>query len=218
MTIPFIHHNLFEINNSFNIKEEKVNNFNYLIIDNFYKNPEKIHSWFQQSWVPPWKLDARGNNFKEYYDCRMFVPLTQHGFENENKTTNFFKSLLNIKNKECVHIQTNIFTWINCPLNNDIQFRPHTDGGLNILVYLDKTCSGGTALYEYELSNLQKEEIDIRTDISDIKNNMHVIPSKFNRCVIFNGDIPHGGYIEDHQKYSNGNWRYNTLYCFEWQN
>lgn len=219
MAVPYTHHTLFEINDNLEIKQETIGPFKYLYIDNFYKRPDEIHKMFEQSWFINWKLDVKGHNFKDYYDCRIHIPLNYHGFSNENKTTDWLKKSLGLDPKlYCPEISTNIFTWINKPNTKNIQFWPHQDPTFNVLVYLDKINSGGTALYPKIPQNIQPEHIDLRYDISSIRENMQIIPSVFNRCVIFDGGIPHGGYIEDHNKYSNGNWRYNTVYFFRWPN
>lgn len=212
MAVPFLHHHLFEINDNLEIKQQTIGFFKYLYIDNFYKRPEDIFQMFEESWVLNWKLHATGNNFKHYYDCRSIIPLNNHGFSNENKTLEWLKNSLALPNHTCSAIRTNVFSWINPPSSKEVQFWPHQDPTYNILVYLDKINSGGTALYTSRPENIVPEEIDIRYNISSIKDNMEVIPSVFNRCVIFDGNIPHGGYIEDHKRYSNGNWRYNTVY------
>lgn len=214
MTIPYLHHHLFEINDNLEPKINHLGPYSYISIDNFYKRPDNIHDMFEASWVQSWKNDENGKNFRDYFDCRLSIPMRQHGFYNETKTVNYLKNLLNLQNYHCDKIDTNIFSWINIPDHN-FQFKPHKDGSLNILVYLDKINSGGTALYRETPSVDVPEQIDIKFDLNNYKSDYYVIPSVFNRCVIFDGDISHGGYIDDHSKYSNGNWRYNTIYFLE---
>jgi hypothetical protein len=218
MTTPFLHHELFEINDNLEPEVKKVGEYQYLCIDNFYKNPYQINQMFKESWIQNFKIHPNGSNFKDYYDCRSHIPMDYYGFDNENKTENYLKNLLNLKDHYCHRINTNVFSWINPP-QSSFQFTPHTDPSYNILVYLDDISSGGTALYEKLPISDKSETMDIRNDITKEGINFDVIPSAMNRCVIFDGNIPHGGYIEDHSKYSNGNWRYNTVYFFKkWQN
>jgi len=199
---PFLPTELFEINDILDVHQGNIGRHKYLYIDNFYKRPKEIYKMLKESWHPNWKIDVEGRNFVDYYDCRTEVHLSSE------KTINFLKDILNNQNVYCEKISFNIFSWINKP-NKNIQFLPHTDyGQKNVLVYLDKSSSGGTAFYE-EIPN-EDEYKDIRYDITGLEK--HVIPAKFNRCVIFDGSIPHGGYIEDHSKYSNGKWRYNAVY------
>jgi|TARA_R100001460_G_scaffold93820_1_gene135836 hypothetical protein len=222
VTTPYIHHHLFEINDNLLAQEKYIGPYKYIVIDNFYKRADDIYDMLKESWVPNWKIKKDGRNFKDYFDCRTWISLQENGFENENKTTDYLKSLLKLDNHHCETIATNIFTWINPP-EQKYQFVPHQDPSQNILVYMDKTCSGGTALYEklpnYKTSGGEQEYEDIKIDIDEQNIKKHIIQSKFNRCVIFDGDIPHGGYIDNHKEYSNGNWRYNVVYFFDkWQN
>ena len=210
MSKQYLHDEVFEISDDLNPILKDVGPYQYLCIDNFYKRPEDIHQILSESWTPNWKLDEyRGHNFKDYYDCRATFPI-------QYKTADYLKNIpiitTDLKNWTCKNIYTNTFSWINPPSSN-IQFLPHEDDSLNILVYMDKINSGGTALYEnYKYQPDDNEDIDIRYDISELK--YHVIPAEFNKCVIFNGRIPHGGYIEDHNQYTNGNWRQNLVYFF----
>jgi len=212
MTTPFLLHDLYEINDSSEIAKGKAGNHEYLYIDNFYKNGEQIYKMLKETWVPNWKLHKDTKNFKKYYDCRLQIPLTNYGVDKEHKTINTLKNMLNLHDHYCDSIRFNIFQWIDVP-SSIIQFRPHKDDSFNILVYLDKKCSGGTAIYEDMPQDLIDEEIDIRFDTSNTK--FDIIPAKFNRCVIFNGRLPHGGYIKNHNNYINDNWRYNSIYFFE---
>lgn len=213
MAFPYIHDNLFEINDNLKVYQKTIGSFQYLYVDDFYKNAEKIHAMFENSWFPNWKISKEGRNFKDYYDCRMRFDINKWGLKNENKTKDFFNTFIDLSNFTCNEIYSNIFTWINTP-KKEIQFWPHTDPTFNFLVTLDKINSGGTALYSRKPNNPTPEEIDIQFDTTNYESDICVIPSVFNRLVVFDGSINHGGYIEDHSKYSNGNWRYNTVYFF----
>lgn len=212
---PYLHDKLFEINDNLNPILKEIGPYQYLSIDNFYKRPDDIFDMLSNSWAPNWKLDVhRGNNFKEYYDCRLAFPI-------QDKTIEFLKNIKLIKNDlgntYCTTLYTNSFSWINAPSSN-YQFLPHEDDTLNVLVYMDKISSGGTAFYEnYKWESDHNEDIDIRHNIEELK--YHVIPAEFNKCVIFNGRIPHGGYIEDHNEYTTdmqkSNWRQNLVYFFD---
>lgn len=213
MTTPFLQHNLFEINDDLKPQLNKLGPYEYLSIDNFYKRPEDIHELLKNSWAQGFKVRADGKNFIEYFDCYMKIPIHETRYNEDFKTTNYLKSLLSLDNHYCSEIHANIFSWINTP-SQEIQFCPHQDGSYNILIYLDKINSGGTALYNKMPKTGLEVEKDFRYNINQEMLEPVIIPSEFNKCVIFDGNIPHGGYIEDHSKYSNNNWRYNLVYFF----
>ena len=215
MAKPYLHYELFEINDDLNPILKDVGPYQYLSIDNFYKRPDDIFKMLSNSWIPNWSLRVRedpdeDHNFKDYYDCRLTFPA-------QDRTISFFKEIdlikTDIKNHYCTKLYTNTFSWINVPSSN-FQMMPHEEDSLNFIVYMDKINSGGTALYEnFKLNSDTNRDIDIRYNIEDSK--CHVIPADFNKCVIFNGRIPHGGYIDDHNQYTNGNWRQTLAYFFE---
>jgi len=213
MTQPYLSSHLFEINDNLSHQVNSLGPYEYISIDNFYKRPEDIYDMLKVSWAHNWKIKKDGRNFKDYYDCRTSIPLENNGFDRDNKTSDFLKNILSLKNCHCTSVDMNIFQWINIP-KSSIQFSPHQDPSFNVLIYLDKINSGGTALYEKMPKVKVLEEIDIRFDTNEENVKYHVIPSTFNRCVIFNGNIPHGGYIENHSKYSNDTWRYNAVYFY----
>ncbi len=209
MTIPYKRSYLFEINDSVEVEEKNVGPYKYLCINNFYKRSEDIYNLFKKSLFPNWKINNHSRNFKDYYDCRDEMPI----FEDEKSNT-FFKDLFNNRNLSCNVLGKHAFTWINTP-TKDTQFPPHYDNSYNVLVYMDKINSGGTAFYEGELPKEKDfESSDMRFDVKNY--DRHIIPSEFNKCVVFDGNILHAGFIEDHKKYSRGKWRYNTVYFFKW--
>ena len=211
MTVPYKRADLFEINDSVDIEEKQVGPYKYWSISNFYKHAEDIHQMFENSWFPNWKINEQSRNFKDYYDCR-----NEMAIFSDEKSNTFFKNLFKNSSLSCSVLGKHAFTWINTP-SNYFQFPPHYDNSFNVLVYMDKINSGGTAFYEGELSKTTDyESTDMRFDIKNY--DKHVIPSEFNKCVVFDGNILHAGYIDDHQKYSNGNWRYNTVFFFKWKN
>ena len=211
MTRPYLHDELFEINNNLTATLNDVGPYRYISIDNFYKRPEQICHLLSNSWAPNWKLYLSGsNNFKEYYDCKIPFPAQQ-------KTIQSLQAVdlleTDLKHYHCNILYANMFSWINIPTPN-IQFIPHIEDSLNVLVYMDKINSGGTALYEnYEHNPDNNLDIDIRHDVKELK--YHVIPAEFNKCVIFNGRIPHGKFIETHKKYSKEIWRQTLAYFLQ---
>ena len=111
-----------------------------------------------------------------------------------------------------------------------IQHYPHTDSELNcpddestlnMIVYMDKQESGGTAVYNGTwLSN--DEHLNVLYPVEERFEIERIIPAKFNRCVIFPGNRIHGAWIEDYNKYTGDSWRFTQATFFhptrQWKN
>jgi len=198
-----------------------------ITIDNFYENPEAIHDFIMNRQFPMWKYstERKSLNGIEYNDCRIVDKIG-------HPTRKYFgemERLLDICRKhfhkgrydwDLIH-EFNVFQTIT-EFDNKMQHYPHTDSSfdtpnklatLNMLVYLDKQESGGTAVYNGEwISNDEhhgllypcQDEFELNT----------IIPAKFNRCVIFPGNRLHGAHIEDYTKYSGDNWRVSQVQFF----
>jgi hypothetical protein len=213
MIIPFCSEDLFEINKDYEIVSFENN---VLVIDNWYKNYEKIYEILQNIAVPNWKKHENSRNFIDYFDCRASIPLHFPTHKTE-KSINVYLELLNrFFNRKTVtlatlHQEFNYFKNINTNVSNKLQHFPHTEDYLNCLIYFDKICSGGTALYNIESLDSSSEELNIFHDVSDY--DMYLIKSKPNRLVIFDGKRYHGGYIENHNEYVE-DWRINQAIFF----
>lgn len=189
-----------------------------IYVDNFYKNYEDIYEMLNSSWVPNWKMCQKSKNFVDYYDCRYTIQNTNFGESFEIKIWSliqlisyYFKDDRQI-NIGCSNYNFNFFKNIKTNVNNSLQHHPHVDVFYNALVYLDKQCSGGTAIYP-EIDNLENDEAScLLFDVSNISK--EVIQAKPNRLVIFDGKKYHGGYIEDHNAYTGENWRINQVMFF----
>lgn len=221
MIMPFIVEDVFEVSDKLTARYEN----GIIIVDNFYKNFEKIHTVLQNMPVPNWKISPISRNFKDYYDCRPMILNGNAGFVNSMHQNNTTKKVFEIANDlmeesltakgniQHFNLEFNYFKHINLPKSNDIQFHPHCDSPMAAIIYLDKVCSGGTALYHdlnpSEIPNL--EHNNVMYDISKLKK--QIIPAKPNRLIIFPGSIMHGGYIEDHSEYLN-DWRINQVMFF----
>ena len=111
-----------------------------------------------------------------------------------------------------------------------MQHYPHTDSELacpdnesvlNMIVYMDKHESGGTAFYDGTwLSNDEHE--NLLYPVLDRFSLSRVVPAKFNRCVIFPGNRIHGAWVDDYHKYMGKDWRYSQVQFLkpvrEWRN
>jgi hypothetical protein len=212
MNIPFVSTGLFDINPNYKVSRQD----NVLIVDDWYLNYEYLYNVLTMMPVARWKWEEGSRNFIDYYDCRILFPIhifaisTQGQKIISNLLKEYFGESSNFKlsNHPAVF---NFYKNINKGVSSSLQHHPHVDNGYNALVYLDKICSGGTALYDISPFK-NNEQINLLYDITGISKN--IISSKPNRLVIFEGSIMHGGYIQDHNKYVN-DWRINQVMFFE---
>jgi len=214
MIIPYISEQLFKVGN---YKVTKIDDV--LIIDDWYQNYEQIHEVLQNSAVPRWKWHKDGRNFKDYYDCRLelvFNYVDAEEFDSIKILTNIINENFDLKQKvklakEC--FEFNYYKNIKNNVSSDLQHHPHTDEiTFNVVIYLDKICSGGTAIYDDMINLRNNEHMNLLYDVSGL--NKRLIQAKPNRIAVFNGKLPHGGYIEDHNKYVN-DWRVNQVLFFD---
>ena len=184
------------------------------IIDNYYENAEDIYEWLQRRDVPLWKYNEERDtpNGVDYIDARI-VDKIGHPTRLWN---NSIERLLNLCRQKWHKgqyewrddFEVNCFKTVNIT-DNKLQHYPHIDGAfddpddrsvINCLIYLDKEEDGGTAVYEAAwLEN--KEHEGLLQPVEEMMDLKHVIPAKFNRCVLFTGNKMHGAYINDYNKY-----------------
>ena len=195
-------------------------------IDNFFANAEDIHEHLSTRPVPMWKYNSErdSRNGIDYNDCRVvdFVGHPTRLYENSIETMK--QICRRYWNKANYHCNSNIE--VNCfqPLavtDNKYQHYPHTDSELataddmstlNLIVYLDKIEDGGTAVYGGEWI-WNAEHQNLLYPVEELFTIDHIIPAKFNRCVIFPGNRLHGAYINDYSKYKD-TWRYSYVRFF----
>jgi|TARA_B110000914_G_scaffold222552_1_gene236256 hypothetical protein len=206
MTTPFIVEELFKLNPNSKITYHT----DWVCIDDFYEDIEKIQKAFEHMYVESWKMSQWSRNFKDYYDCRpMFAnwePL-QEMIDARLKPLN--KLIGQLVSWQDVGIEKslafNVFKHKKENLPLTMQHHPHYDTDmLNVLTYIDKHADGGTAIYE-DIDVENKEGANLIIDVSAYKIK-EIIPAKPNRCVIFSGNKLHGAYINDNNIYYN-NWR-----------
>jgi hypothetical protein len=206
MTTPFIVEELFKLNPNSKITYHT----DWVCIDDFYEDIEKIQKAFEHMYVESWKMSQWSRNFKDYYDCRpMFAnwePL-QEMIDARLKPLN--KLIGQLVSWQDVGIEKslafNVFKHKKENLPLTMQHHPHYDTDmLNVLTYIDKHADGGTAIYE-DIDVENKEGSNLIIDVSKYKIK-EIIPAKPNRCVIFSGNKLHGAYINDNNIYYN-NWR-----------
>jgi hypothetical protein len=210
MIVPYVPEELLEINSDI----YPTFSDGVIVVDNFYKNIELLYNVLQNNSVPRWKWDPKGKNFSEYYDCRPVLP---GHFVNKQSilipaivnelVKKFFKIDKILEQKNDI-LEFNYYRNIKKGIPNHFQHFPHIDESYNCVVYLDKICSGGTAIYDYRDKLDNKEHVDLLFDNRNIK--FKLVEAKFNRLVIFSGWNYHGGYIENHDCYLD-NWRINHI-------
>jgi hypothetical protein len=212
MILPFVSEGLFDINPNFTI----AGNDQVIVIDNWYLNYEDIHQILVNMPVARWKWVEGSRNFLDYYDCRSIFPLNSLGISQQGifLIKDIIKKYYRLTS-ELEHInqiaEFNYFKNNKKNVSNNFQHFPHIDNYYNALIYLDKICSGGTAIYDMP-SIVNTEQYNLLYDISNYSK--RVIKAIPNRLVIFNGRQMHGGYIEDHNKYVN-DWRFNQVLFFK---
>jgi hypothetical protein len=227
----FVLDDLFKFSSNFNAEFDGF----ALTIDNFYENAEDLHDWIQNRQYPMWKYSTErpSRNGIDYNDCRITDKIAHPTRIYETE----MDRLLNICRK---YFHKGEYNWdriyeFNCfqtlsVFDNAIQHYPHTDSELdtpddestlNMIVYMDKQESGGTAVYNGTwLSN--DEHLNVLYPVEERFEIERIIPAKFNRCVIFPGNRIHGAWIEDYNKYTGDSWRFTQATFFHpnrsWKN
>jgi len=212
MVIPFKISELLSMNNNHELVSS---DDGIVIIDNWYNNFDQIVEFISSQYVSMWKGEDGNSNFKDYYDCRLLLQnnypeqkfinsvatIAQYGIKYVNK---------NINEITTTHVQFNYYKNKIKDLPNTIQHSPHQDSEVNCIIYLDNISSGGTAIYEHGVDDINEHE-NMLYDVSNIPHK--VIPAKPNRLVLFDGTRWHGGYIKNHNDYLN-DWRINQVMFF----
>jgi hypothetical protein len=211
MIFPFISECLFDINPNFKL------NFidGVIIIDDWYLNYEGIYNVLINMPVARWKSNINSKNFIDYYDCRPIFPIHEHKISVQgSELIKSFITDLYKTNKVIERVNPTEFNYyknIKLDIDSNMQHFPHIDYEYNAIVYLDKICSGGTAIYD--LAHIKNtESFNLLYNVSNIPKK--IIQAFPNRLVIFEGKKMHGGYIENHNKYTK-DWRINQIMFFD---
>lgn len=215
MIHPFCCDQLFELNDNLEVVFNQDQQIVY--VDNFFKNYEQICELTDDTMVARWKgTHPQSRNFIDYYDCRTVFG---HNKGDEIQRQKFLKlmslveELLNKKlnmsqlNDTLVYVLS-YFKHLKKNVDSQLNFIPHRDtGNLNLIVYLDTVCNGGTAFYNKvpEYGKEVTEEINVLMDVSN-SDFQFFAKSVPNRAIIYDGNRPHGGYIDTHNTYYY-NWR-----------
>ena len=209
---------MFELNQNIQIEEYKVQNSSIFVIDNFYKNPDKILNLFLSTPT----IVHKKNEQKSYN--MIFFEDKRHIFKCE-ELIYIHKFLSNICNQKTFYYDNLGFTnWtrfkklsFNDYVNN--YWWPHLDGGYNGVVYLNKNDQvSGTNLYEQiyfdEFSKNAEEHYKPWVEKNKYKL-IYQIKPKYNRMVLFDGGkFVHGMNICN-DDYFSSTYRINQVFFFE---
>tara|TARA_A100001015_G_scaffold38437_1_gene42271 strand:- start:7672 stop:8367 length:696 start_codon:yes stop_codon:yes gene_type:complete len=224
MNKAFITDDLFEISKKIDPQWDG----HTITIDNFYENAEDIYEWLENQQYPLWKYNPDRETQKngvEYNDCRLVSRIPHITRRFTQKMDMIYDICRQYFWKGDYDLHDNVYEF-NCfqtlkHFDSTLQHFPHIDSKLdtpnelstlNMIVYLDKEESGGTACYHGEWIK-NDESRNLLYPVKDIFELERIIPAKFNRCVIFAGNRIHGAWIDDYNKYSeeSGKWRYNHV-------
>lgn len=200
---------LFEINR--NAKVEVIADKIFgkaVIIDDFYENPEDVRDFALSSKAQLTTFFPQNGNGRAYIDARVemynaqtFSPtpncdLVGSIFENEFKIGTDRLAMSN-------RVAFNLFQSRD-DIDPKYQLYPHTDESVAAsVIYLDHTNSGGTCIYKGSplSAGIYGDLVDDYNGLVDIDKyypERVVIPSKFNRCVVYQGIFTHGQYVSDY--------------------
>lgn len=228
MNIPFKPFSLFESNEFLEINQPFPN---VIVVDNWYKKYDEIFKLLENTPLHIWKEYYPSKNFINYYDCKLNIPLLCASEKSlELNFSNLYKGIFDLcektfcdKNEKVLPINKNLsfnfYKNIEKNVDNKNQLYPHKEDYINCIFYMDRICSGGTALYPKIKNNNfvdYHEEENILVDISNFEK--IIIKSKPNRIVLFDGNTYHGGYINNHNDYLK-DWRITqTIFLKKYKN
>tara|TARA_R100000005_G_scaffold18477_1_gene7788 strand:- start:161 stop:835 length:675 start_codon:yes stop_codon:yes gene_type:complete len=212
---------IFELNPDLKVRKQYVE-VNYqqsviYIVDNFYKDPEKVSNLF---WIQP--PDYHDREFGIGYNREYFQDLRHQMDLDISHVWDYLSDLCGQEKAFDVNIQTNVIKFRNHAFNDyeNNYWWPHYDYGYTGLVYLnedDEEC--GTNLYQC----LDSNEDWVRANISehsepwrskDKYKLLKTLKPKYNRLVLFDGkNICHGQHVTD--KYFGDDYRLNQVFFFK---
>jgi hypothetical protein len=221
MPIPYLHHELFELNDGLLTKKYEIEGVGpIVVIDQTYKYPSDIALMLDQAWVPSFHYGTDSANYKDYFDCRHNIQVTKTDHPKENEIQMLIRDMAkNYLGYDCIDeehdYQFNCFSWINPPESNDIQMMPHRDSTTSLFIasvtYLNDNENHGTAFYKSYDKTID-EALDVRANIAEDAELAEVIAGKKNRTIIYPSWYIHGAYMEDHSEWTENNWRYSQVY------
>ena len=209
---------MFELNEDLEVKKYHIQNSSIFVIDNFYKNPDKILNLFLS--VPPKIHKKNGQNSynmiffedkRHIFKCEDLVPVHK-----------FLSSVCNQKTYYCNNLGFTNWTRFKKLSFNDYSnnyWWPHLDGGYNGVLYLNKNDNvSGTNLYEKIYSNEPPKNVEEHHKPWREKNKyklIHQLKPAYNRMVLFDGFKFLHGMNVCNDDYFYDIYRMNQIFFFE---
>ncbi len=216
---------LFLVNSSFDVELVEIDGAKILIVDGFYRHPERLREHILSSPAPIWKTSLLGKNFRHYYDCRHSARVPVDAWIKAQRTIAALarEYLGTVIHSPIDRFSTNVFQLKSDQAENAIARPHHDDWALAALVGLNTAdeCHGGTGFYRskfngvlnlFDLKRHEKEALDAHQDREGLVETgadyfLHdwqahwsldyVAEMRFNRLVMYNGPTFHGAYHTD---------------------
>lgn len=185
------------------------------IIDNFYSNPDKVYNYCINPLPDPWKHNPHlGYNMDKYEDRRLIK-------DHESLIDNYHKlsEICGQSAESTTRFVTNVSKFHDRAYNNYEKFYwwPHTDLGYNGIVYLnDDDPHPGTNLFSAKDKHPLYPEWICPWVRKGYHNLIHTTEARYNRCVLFDGQLHHGMAVEDDRYFDK--YRVNQVYFFQHEN
>ena len=214
---------MWEINDNLNIKRSTVQDSPIFVIDNFYKNPEKIARFLFSRNAPLWKSHEKGTrNGRDFQDKRVVLDIS----------TPVDKFLMDLCGQQIVDNTPLVITNQHRFKRNNYNTKyrshywwAHRDRGYNAIIYFNKDDgANGTNLYDPDTLNVFEINESVEPWLPKMYAKViHTFESKFNRLVFFDGKkFPHGMAINNDRyhcdDFSQAHWstyRSNQVYFYE---
>ena len=215
---------MWELNDNLNVTHITIDGSPAYIIDDFYKDPDRVSRWLFCRNTPLWKNQERGTrNGYDFQDRRLDV-------RTENLPV--FDYLAELCGQKLCDNEPAIITNQHRFLRNSYNEKykshywwPHCDRGYNGIVYFNKDDNvNGTNLYDKSTWNVIEIDESVEPWIPKMYSKVvHTFEPKFNRLVLFDGvKFPHGMAINDDRyhcdDFGNAHWtkyRSNQVFFYE---
>ena len=203
---------MFEINNK-KVETYTVEDYEFSVIHDFYKNPDEVANLFHTV-RPEWHKHQAGfyHQGVDFMDKRHYLYS-----EDLPPVINFLETVTKQRyiDWERDHSKTltntNYIKFLNHKYDNHI-FYPHVDFGKTSVVYLNKEKSKGTNFY-HPIKYKQGEEHRAHFIAADQVEIMHHIHSEYNKLIIWEGKTLWHGLCMD-PRYTD-EWRINQCFFFQ---